>query len=146
MTGAALAGALTERLRYSGSAPCPLCDADGKHRTQDGPFHLFCECTHPAVQAERKALQSTLPALLGRLTTLICKAPRAQTTPAETCQRVSDLRDTFLALAVAANWHSRDGKAIIFRLVTVTPSGEGRNHIARLATATADGSLPGSNC
>jgi len=100
MRGAALAGALSERLRYSGPAPCPLRDADGKRSTQDGTFHLFCECTHPAVQAERHALQSTLPALLERLTTLICKALRAQTAPAETSQRVSELRDTFLALAV----------------------------------------------
>jgi len=84
-------------------------------------IHLFCECTHPAVQAERHALQSTLPALLERLTSLICKALRAQTTSADTYQRVSDLRDTLLVLAEAANWQSRDGKAIIYRFVTVVP-------------------------
>jgi len=132
MRGAALAGALTERLRYSGPAPCPLCDADGKRRTQDGTFHLYCECTHPAVQAEREALQSTLPALLERLTTLICKALRSQAAPAESYQRVSDLRDTLLALTVAANWESRDGKAIIYRLVTVVP------FPAKIATALPD--------
>jgi len=33
--------------------------------------------------------------------------------PANTSQRVSDLRDTLLALVVAANWQSRDSKAII---------------------------------
>jgi hypothetical protein len=59
MRGAALAGALPERLRYSGPAPCPLCAADGKRRTQDATFHLYCECTHPAVQAEREALHLT---------------------------------------------------------------------------------------
>jgi len=77
MRGAALAGALSERLHYSGPAPCPLCDADGKSSIQEGTFHLFCECTHPAVQAECHALQWTLSALLERLTTLICKALRA---------------------------------------------------------------------
>lgn len=132
MRGAALAGALTERLRYSGSAPCPLCDADGKRRTQDGTFHLFCECTHPAVQAEREALQSTLLTLLGRLTTLICNALRAQSAPAETRQRVSDLSDKLLTLAATANWNSRDGKAIIYRLVTVVP------FPAKIATALPD--------
>jgi len=50
----------------------------------------------------------------------------------ETYRRVSDLRDTFLALAVAANWHSRDGKAIIFRLVTVL------HFPAKVATARPD--------
>jgi len=38
--GAALEGALTGRLRNSGPASCPLCDADGKRLTRDGPFHL----------------------------------------------------------------------------------------------------------
>jgi hypothetical protein len=65
---------------------------------------------------------STLPALRERLTAnLICKALRAQAVPAGTYQGVSDLRDTLLALAIAADWHSRDGKAIVFRLVTVMP-------------------------
>jgi len=134
MRGAALACALKERLRYSGPAPCPLCDADGKRCTQDGPCHLFCECTHPAVQGKRESLQSTLPALLERPTTLISKALRAHTAPAEThpSRRVSDLRDTLLVLAEAANWQSRDGKAIIYRLVTVMP------FQAKVATARPD--------
>jgi hypothetical protein len=120
MRDAALAGALTERLRYIGPAPWPLCDADCKRCTQDGTlhlycecthptFHLYCECSHPAVQTERDALQSTLPALLERLTTLTCKALRFQAA------------DTLLALTVAANWESWNGKAIIYRLVTVVP-------------------------
>jgi len=37
------------------------------------------------------------------ITTFIFKALRAQTAPAETYQRVPDLRDTSLAVAVAAN-------------------------------------------
>jgi hypothetical protein len=41
--------------------------------------------------------------------------------PAESYQRVSDLRETLLALTVTANSESRDGKAIIYRLVTVVP-------------------------
>jgi hypothetical protein len=88
MSGAALAGALTERMRYSKPAPCPLCDADGTLRTQDGPVQLCCECTLPAVQAERDSLQSTVPAVLARQTTLICEDPRAQTAPAGTNQGV----------------------------------------------------------
>jgi len=100
--------------------------------TQDGTFHLFCECTHPAVQAEREALLSTLPMLLGRPTALICNALRAQFAPVETRQRVSDLSDRLLTLAATANWHSRDGKAVTFRLVTVVP------FPAKIATALPD--------
>jgi len=52
--------------------------------------------------------------------------------PAETYQCVSDLGDTPLALAVAANRQSQDGKAIIDRLVTVMP------FPAKVATALPD--------
>jgi hypothetical protein len=50
----------------------------------------------------------------------------------ETRQRVSDLSDKLLTLAATANWHSRDGKAVIFRLVTVVP------FPAKIATALPD--------
>jgi hypothetical protein len=82
--GAELVGALTERLRYSGPAPCPpapLCDAGGRRRTQDETFHLYRECSHPALQAEREALQSTLPVLLEHLAV----APPS-------CARLSELK------------------------------------------------------
>jgi len=143
MRGAALAGALTERLRYSGPAPCPLCDADGERCTQDGPFHLFCECTHPTVQAGCKALQSTLPA---------ARTPHhshlhGTSIPNNACGHVSaclrfarhirGLRSS--SEQALAGWQGhhlppRDGDAL---------PGEVRNRTARLATATADGSLPG---
>jgi hypothetical protein len=73
-----------------------------------------------------------LPALLERLTSLICKALRSQAVPAESYQGVSDLRDTLLALTMAANWELRDGKAIIYRLVTVV------SFPAKIATALPD--------
>jgi hypothetical protein len=116
MRGAALAGALTERLRYSGPAQCPLCDADGERCTQDGQFYIFCERTHPTVHAGCEALHSTLLALLEGLTP-ICKARRAQTTPADTYQRVSVSACLMARAATAAHTTTlRSGRLSLSRI------------------------------
>jgi hypothetical protein len=123
MRGAALARALTERLRYSGPAHAPCmgppamvrCDHAAndmyKRRTQDGrlTFHLFCscECTHPAVEVEREALHSTLPSLLARrrLATVFCKTPGPHTKP--NCNQRLRGRDSVSQICAARSWPSQ---------------------------------------
>ena len=51
-------------IRYRQKGACPLCDADGRKKTDDGPWHLTQECDHPRVVTLRQDMLRSLRRML----------------------------------------------------------------------------------
>lgn len=107
-------------IRYSGHTNCPLCDADGNRGTDDGPWHLALECTHPAVTRVRLQLFSSMPHMLKQLLAQIQTghAHAGRPLPAPEC---AVQRAELQTLLSAIDWYSADGKHVIFHCLTVVP-------------------------
>ena len=89
---------------------CPLC----KGPTAD-PFHIVCECPHPAVAAERARLCSSavqyVPVLAGHI---YSANPVPQSRDLDTAVNVA-------RRAAPPDWRSPQGRSLLFRLVMVLP-------------------------
>lgn len=89
---------------------CPLC----KGPTAD-PFHIVCECPHPAVAAERSRLCSSavqyVPVLAGHI---YSANPVPQSRDLDTAVNVA-------RRAAPPDWRSPQGRSLLFRLVMVLP-------------------------
>ena len=89
---------------------CPLC----KGPTAD-PFHIVCECPHPAVAAERARLCSSAAQYIPVLASHIYSANPAP--------QSRDLDTAVIGARRAAppDWRSPQGRSLLFRLVMVLP-------------------------
>jgi len=99
---------------------CPMCNADGRHSDdahEDSPFHLLCECTHPAISAARGQLQAAAPPFIAKLCKSLAEAGGAGNARVQAAATAAAA-----ALAGGAlDWSSADGKHVLYRMVLATP-------------------------
>ena len=99
---------------------CPMCNADGRHSDdthEDSPFHLLCECTHPAISAARGQLQAAALPFIAELCKSLATAGGAGNAHVQAAA-------TAAAAALvdgALDWSSADGKHVLYRMVLATP-------------------------
>ena len=112
-------GDLRDRLvRYASAGRCPLCDPDGSRGTDDGPWHLFLDCTHEDVVQCRRDLCAAAPGIVQRLMDSVAEAQGRQTGKSPQLEaRAAHLA----ALLAETSWSSADGRHVLLHLLTVLP-------------------------
>ncbi len=109
--------------KFNRDEPCPFCG-----HADDDPFHLFCECTEPALEGERDSLRASLLRMLEAMRAKIEEMILLSTPDVKLRSRVKDALD---GLSVAIERCQNDPEEniadinfVAFHMLTAIPFSE----------------------
>jgi hypothetical protein len=96
---------------------CTKCRVPG---TQEAPFHVCTECTHPEVVAVRREVTDSIPALARTIAYKAALACERHPQEAEAQARAAERGEGAREAAQRTDWAQPEGKYVLFHLLTVS--------------------------